>query len=76
VRPTVRFPVHPPYEATVEETEEGDEDRFIGRDCYEFNRSLKAPLDDTRCSHCRFYLTAQCAHIDDFMDDVEDLAPE
>jgi hypothetical protein len=76
VRPSVRFPVHPPYEAPANEAEEDDEDRFMGRDCYVFNESLKPALDDTRCGHCRFYLTAHCPHIDEFMDDVEDLAPE
>jgi hypothetical protein len=55
---------------------EEDEDRFVGRPCYAFNPSLRANLDDTRCSHCRFYLTARCPHIDEFLDDVDDLSPE
>lgn len=56
-------------------TEEGDE-QFIGRDCYVFNVSLRPSLNDTRCGHCRFYLTARCPHIDEFIEDVEDLSPE
>jgi ferredoxin-thioredoxin reductase catalytic subunit len=57
------------------ETEE-DEERFIGRPCYVFNPAMRPNLNDTRCAHCRFYLTAQCPHIDEFLDDVEDLSPE
>lgn len=53
-----------------------DEEKFIGRPCYVFNPSLRTNLNDTRCGHCRFYLTAQCPHIDEFLDDVEDLSPE
>ncbi|MCI4328232.1 MAG: hypothetical protein L3J86_01490 [Thermoplasmata archaeon] len=52
------------------------EDRFIGRPCYTFNASLQPTLDDTRCGHCRLYLTSRCPHIDEFLDDVEDLSPE
>jgi hypothetical protein len=55
---------------------DSDEDRFIGRPCYVFNSSLRTTLDDTRCGHCRMYLTARCPHIDEFLDDVEDLSPE
>jgi hypothetical protein len=53
-----------------------EDDRFIGRSCYAFNRRLADVLDDTRCSHCRFYLTAQCPHIDEFLDDVDEMGPE
>ena len=53
-----------------------DEDRFIGRPCYVFNKALRAGLDDTRCGHCAHYLTSRCPHIDEFLDDVEDLSPE
>jgi hypothetical protein len=56
--------------------EEEEEDRFIGRPCYAFNRALRANLDDTRCGHCLHYLTSRCPHIDEFLDDVEDLAPD
>lgn len=64
-----------PYAPPARE-EASDENRFIGRECYVFNPQLRASLNDTRCSHCRFYLTANCPHIDEFLDDVEDLMPE
>ncbi len=79
MRGTVRLPVHgPPFgRETRSATVEGDdEDKFIGRPCYAFNPALRTSLDDTRCGHCRMYLTAQCPHIDEFLDDVEDLSPE
>lgn len=56
--------------------EEEGEDRFIGRSCFVFNPALRANLNDTRCGHCRYYLTARCPHIDEFLDDVDDLSPE
>ena len=52
------------------------EDRFRNRPCYVFNPALKSNLDDKACGHCRFYLTASCPHIDEFIDDVEDLSPD
>ena len=59
------------------ETEAADaEDQFINRPCYTFNHALRTALDDTRCGHCRHYLTSSCPHIDEFLDDVEDLSPE
>jgi hypothetical protein len=78
VRSTFRTPVHPPLPTRPlpAETEEFDEDRFTNRPCYEFNRQLRPAWDDKHCSHCRFYLTARCPHIDEFLDDVEDLTPE
>jgi hypothetical protein len=79
VRGTVRIPTHHPV-PVARESREGpgpdEEERFVGRSCYVFNPLLGARLDDTRCSHCRFYLTARCPHIDEFLDDVEDLSPE
>ena len=63
----------PPRETT--EPEES-EDRFRNRPCYQFNHALKASLDDKACGHCRLYLTASCPHIDEFIDDVEDLSPD
>lgn len=72
-----RLPVHVPPEpvrAIDGDLENGE--RFIGRDCYVFNPQLRPSLNDTHCSHCRFYLTARCPHIDEFLDDVEDLSPE
>jgi hypothetical protein len=41
-----------------------------------FNPSLRSNLNDTHCSHCRHYLTARCPHIDEFLDDVEDMMPD
>jgi hypothetical protein len=79
VRGTVRLPSHgPPFgrESRPASSEGEEEDKFIGRPCYVFNPSLRQSLDDTRCGHCRMYLTAQCPHIDEFLDDVEDLSPE
>jgi hypothetical protein len=58
------------------EPEEDGEDRFVNRPCYIFNHSLRPGLDDARCSHCRHYLTSNCAHIDEFLEDVEELSPE
>lgn len=74
----LRLPArHTPAGRDYRTTSEGDEeDRFIGRPCYAFNHSLKSNLDDTRCSHCVHYLTARCPHIDEFLDDVEDLSPD
>jgi hypothetical protein len=47
-----------------------------GRPCYVFNPILRRSLDDTACEHCRFYLTPKCPHLDEFMEDLEDLSPE
>lgn len=78
MRGSIRIPLHgpPPPRDPIVLDESEDEDRFIGRPCYLFNPSLRPTLDDTRCSHCRHYLTARCPHIDEFLDDVEDLSPE
>jgi hypothetical protein len=81
VKSTFRSPVHTPlsrgtFDPEPEETDENDEDRFVNRPCYEFNRQLLPAWDDKHCSHCRHYLTARCPHIDEFLDDVEDLSPE
>ncbi len=79
MRTTYRLPVHATIGAhtpTAPDEEEGDEDRFVNRECYEFNHQLRAAWNDRRCEHCRHYLTARCQHIDEFLDDVEDLSPE
>jgi hypothetical protein len=76
VRGSVRIPVHGPPVPRGPADEVLDEERFIGRSCYVFNDTLRTSMNDTRCSHCRFYLTARCPHIDEFLDDVEDLSPE
>jgi hypothetical protein len=52
------------------------DERFTNRPCYVFNHALRVGLDDTQCGHCRHYLTASCPHIDEFLDDVEELSPE
>jgi hypothetical protein len=78
VRSSFRTPVHPPLptRSLPADVEQFDEDRFVNRPCYEFNRQLLPAWDDKHCSHCRHYLTARCPHIDEFLDDVEDLSPE
>ena len=53
-----------------------DTEKFFDRPCYEFNRLLATAWNDKYCEHCRHYLTARCPHIDEFLDDVEDLSPE
>ena len=65
-----QFAISPAPEPTA------NEDRFVNRPCYEFNGALATGLDDLHCQHCRHYLTARCPHIDEFLDDVEDLEPE
>ena len=50
-----------------------DEDRFIGRECYEFNTALESSLDDERCIHCRFFLTVNCKYIQEFVDEEGDV---
>jgi hypothetical protein len=84
VRSSPRTPVHSPltprgYTAPgpTEDEEAGDDsERFVNRPCYEFNPQLRGAWNDKHCSHCRHYLTARCPHIDEFLDDVEDLSPE
>jgi hypothetical protein len=78
-----RAPVHPPLSVVrsfppPNESEEVEDEanRFVNRSCYEFNRQLLPTWNDKHCSHCRHYLTARCPHIDEFLDDVEDLTPE
>lgn len=53
-----------------------EEPKFHDRPCYEFNRLLGTGANDRFCEHCRHYLTARCPHIDEFLDDVDDLSPE
>jgi len=67
----------PSWRAPREAAEAADsEDRFRNRPCYVFNPQLKSGLDDKGCGHCRYYLTASCPHIDEFIDDVEELSPD
>lgn len=59
------------------EGEEGEEEMpRQGRPCYVFNPVLKRNLDDTACEHCRFYLTSRCPHLEEFMEDLEEMSPE
>ena len=79
MRGTYRVPVHGPTTTRplIEpfgETE--DEHRFVDRECYEFNPQLRTLWNDRHCEHCRHYLTPRCQHLDEFLDDVEDLSPE
>ena len=77
MRDPIRLPsTHHPVLRDYHPNDEEEEDRFIGRPCYTFNRTLRPTLDDTRCGHCAHYLTARCPHIDEFLDDVEDLTPD
>ena len=80
MRGTFRVPAHGPVaprpvgNASYLDDEEAD--RFVNRPCYEFNDDLTTLWNDRHCEHCRHYLTARCPHIDEFLDDVEDLTPE
>ncbi len=78
MRGPFRVPAHPAVGARgpAGPTEEADTSRFFDRECYEFNRQLEAAWNDRFCEHCRHYLTARCPHIEEFLDDVEDLSPE
>lgn len=78
MRAAFRVPVHPPAPPRPfpGEPDEEDEERFSNRPCYEFNASLGRSSDDRHCRHCRHYLTARCPHIDEFLDDVDDLSPD
>jgi|GEM_PF-1508394 len=55
-----------------EEGEEDEPDKFCNRECYVFNVKLEGTLDDKCCKHCKLYLTLQCPHISEFMDEVEE----
>ena len=77
MRGTYRIPAHTPaIPAPSYASEEEGEDRFVNRPCYEFNGALAQGMDDSHCRHCRHYLTSRCPHIDEFLDDVEDLEPD
>ena len=77
MRGSFRIPVHPPAPPRAPPGPPGEEeDRFVDRPCFEFNHLLLPSWNDRRCEHCRHYLTARCPHIDEFLDDVEDLTPE
>ena len=79
MRGTFRVPAHGPVASRpfpAPSLDEDEEDRFINRPCYEFNNDLTSVWNDKHCEHCRHYLTARCPHIEEFLDDVEDLSPE
>lgn len=77
MREPFRIPLHPPAGPRSQAlAEEEVEPRFFDRPCYEFNRGLAPGLNDKFCSHCRHYLTSRCPHIDEFLEDVDDLSPE
>jgi hypothetical protein len=78
VKGPFRPPAHPQLVARpgAKPQDDPDEARFYDRECYEFNRLLLPAWNDRYCEHCRHYLTARCPHIDEFLDDVEDLSPE
>ena len=82
MRGSARLPLHtpliapPPSARASADDEEDGAHRFVDRECYVFNPQLRPSMNDKHCSHCRFYLTARCPHIDEFLDDVEDLSPE
>lgn len=75
MREPFRLPLHPPSGVRPSPVED-EEPKFFDRSCYEFNRGLSLGLNDKFCTHCRHYLTARCPHIDEFLEDVEDLSPE
>jgi hypothetical protein len=78
VKGPLRPPSHAPSgpRAAPRPPDEPEENRFFDRECYEFNRLLQPAWNDRYCEHCRHYLTSRCPHIDEFLDDVEDLSPE
>jgi len=50
-------------------SDEEEEDNFVNRECYVFNKNLDFSCDDARCCHCRHYLTLRCPHIEEFVDE-------
>jgi hypothetical protein len=78
VKGPFRLPQHPvPTSRPTAAAEATDEEqRFFDRPCYEFNRKLLPAWNDRYCQHCQHYLTPRCPHIEEFLDDVEDLSPE
>ena len=50
-----------------------EDDRFVGRECYVFNKNMDLFQNDERCEHCRFYLTVHCKHIHEFVDEEGDV---
>ena len=50
----------------------GEEFEPFDQPCYSFNDSLPIADDDRFCEHCKKYLTTECEHLGEFMDDIED----
>lgn len=61
-----------PAEGSSKDPKEG---KYYGRPCYVFNPRLKAYLDDTGCSHCKYYLTTKCPNLAEFLDRMDELEP-
>ena len=40
--------------------------------CYETSPSLPPSADDGRCEHCRKFLTTECEHVDEFLEEEEE----
>ncbi|MDE1819392.1 MAG: hypothetical protein KGJ23_00740 [Euryarchaeota archaeon] len=74
--PTIPSHFAPSAGAFSTEEEGEEESPRTGRPCYVFNPILKRNLDDTACEHCRFYLTSRCPHLEEFMEDLEEMSPE
>jgi hypothetical protein len=58
-----------------ESSREPAERKYYDRPCYVFNERLKGQLDDTGCSHCRFYLTTKCPSLGEFLEKMDELEP-
>jgi hypothetical protein len=53
--------------------EDEEDDRFVDRECYVFNKKLERSLDDARCIHSRYYLTIECKYLHEFVDEEGDI---
>lgn len=47
------------------------DDETYPLECYEFYLKLQERFDDGMCEHCRKYLTVECPHIDEFLEEEE-----
>lgn len=45
-------------------------------ECYVFNDGLDPMLDDGTCEHCKYFLTTRCPHVDEFLEEFEDMEPD
>ena len=76
MRASIRLPAHALPPRIRDGPPEDESPDFHDRPCYVFNAALRRDYDDAWCHHCRHYLTSTCPHIDEFLEDVEDLTPE